>query len=253
MVAEFEPREAALTAPDHVAIIMDGNGRWATNRGLPRSQGHRKGVEAVRRAVRAADEIGIKTLTLFAFSSENWNRPKSEVKELLRLLKFFIRRDLADLHKEGVRISIIGARHNVPDDILRLLEEAENLTRDNSNTRLVIAFNYGARDEMARVAQAIARRVEDGELRSDQIDEHIIASHLDTAGWADPDLIIRTSGEQRLSNFLLWQAAYSEFVFLDCLWPDFEQAHLEDAIAQFNRRTRRFGGLVQDDEAQRRA
>ncbi|MEL7272433.1 MAG: isoprenyl transferase [Pseudomonadota bacterium] len=253
MAAEFEPQEGALNAPDHVAIIMDGNGRWATSRGLPRSQGHRKGVEAVRRAVRAAGEMGIKTLTLFAFSSENWNRPKSEVNELLRLLKFFIRRDLADLHKEGVRISIIGARHNVPEDILRLLEEAENLTRANTNTRLVIAFNYGARDEMARVAQAIARRVEDGELRSDQIDEHMISGHLDTADWADPDLIIRTSGEQRLSNFLLWQAAYSEFVFLDCLWPDFERAHLEEAVAQFNRRTRRFGGLVAGDGAQRRA
>lgn len=249
-VAENDMKDAHA-APDHVAIIMDGNGRWATNRGLPRSQGHRKGVEAVRRAVRAAGEMGIKTLTLFAFSSENWNRPKSEVNELLRLLKFFIRRDLADLHKEGVRISIIGARHNVPEDILRLLEEAENLTRDNARTRLVIAFNYGARDEMARVTQAIARRVEDGELRSDQIDEHIIASHLDTASWSDPDLIIRTSGEQRLSNFLLWQAAYSEFVFLDCLWPDFERAHLEDAVQRFNRRTRRFGGVLEDDDAQK--
>lgn len=243
MQAEDPNTVAHSDVPKHVAIIMDGNGRWAEARGIPRGQGHRKGVEAVRRAVRAAGELGIKTLTLFAFSSENWKRPKAEVSDLLGLLKLFIRRDLADLHKENVKITIIGARGNVPDDILPLLEDAEHVTRNNTSTRLVIAFNYGGRDEIARATRVLAERVSKGEIAAEDITTDLIAQTLDTAEWDDPDLIIRTSGEKRLSNFLLWQAAYSEFVFLDCLWPDFEGRHLEEAIGEFQQRTRRFGGL----------
>ncbi len=235
---------ADMQVPEHVAIIMDGNGRWAQKRGLPRSHGHRKGVEAVRAAVRAAGELGIKTLTLFSFSSENWTRPEAEVNELMGLLKLFIRRDLADLHKENVRVSIIGARHNIPSDILPLLEEAENLTRNNMDTRLVIAFNYGSRDEIVRAARKLAEQARDGDVDPDTISDDDFASALDTADWSDPDLIIRTSGEKRLSNFLLWQAAYAEFVFLDCLWPDFNKATLEQALAEYNNRSRRYGGLV---------
>ncbi len=233
-----------FAVPEHVAIIMDGNGRWAQARGLPRSAGHRKGVEAVRAAVRAAGELGIKTLTLFSFSSENWSRPVEEVNELMGLLKVFIRRDLADLHRENVRVSIIGSRDNIPSDILPLLDEAESLTRENTATRLVIAFNYGARDEITRAARVIAQQVADGECNPDDITSEQFASALDTADWSDPELIIRTSGEQRLSNFLLWQAAYAEFVFLDCLWPDFDKAQFEKAIANYRSRDRRFGGLV---------
>ncbi|MGI9355605.1 MAG: isoprenyl transferase [Rhizobiaceae bacterium] len=229
--------------PGHVAIIMDGNGRWAQARGLPRSHGHKKGVEAVRAAVRAAGELGITTLTLFSFSSENWSRPESEINDLMGLLKLFIRRDLADLHKENVRVCIIGARDNVPGDILPLLEEAENLTRNNTSTRLVIAFNYGAQDEIARAARHLAQQAVDGDLDPADIDADMIAGSLDTGGWRDPDLIIRTSGEKRLSNFLLWQAAYSEFVFLDCLWPDFDRTELERALAEYASRNRRFGAV----------
>ncbi|MDD9909699.1 MAG: isoprenyl transferase [Ahrensia sp.] len=229
--------------PEHVAIIMDGNGRWAQARGLPRTQGHRKGVEAVRAAVRAAGELGIRTLTLFSFSSENWSRPESEINDLMGLLKLFIRRDLADLHKENVRVCVIGARHNVPDDILPLLEDAENLTRENTATRLVIAFNYGGRDDIVRAARRLGRQVAAGTLDPDAIDAKALAGALDTADWRDPDLIIRTSGEKRLSNFLMWQAAYSEFVFLDCLWPDFDKAAFEAAIVEYASRTRRFGAV----------
>ena len=240
---------APLKAPAHVAIIMDGNGRWAQARGLPRTAGHKQGVEAVRRAVRAAGEMGVQTLTLFAFSSENWTRPEPEVGELMGLLKLFIRRDLAELHRENVRISIIGERESVPSDILPLLLKAETLTRDNTGCRLVIAFNYGARDELTRATRAIARAVAAGDLSPDAIDSETIRRHLDTSGWSDPDLIIRTSGEQRLSNFLLWQAAYSEFVFLDCMWPDFDAAALAEAVALYHARDRRFGGVRAEAEA----
>ena len=230
--------------PKHVAIIMDGNGRWAQARGLPRSKGHRKGVEAVRATVRAAADLNIETLTLFSFSSENWSRPADEVSDLMGLLKMFIRRDLADLHRENVRVSIIGSKQNIPGDILPLLDEAEKLTCNNTSTRLVIAFNYGGRDEIARAMRTIAQQVVDGSLPVDQIDGAAISASLDTADWSDPELIIRTSGEQRLSNFLLWQAAYSELVFLDCLWPDFTKTHLEQALAEYCNRDRRFGGLI---------
>jgi undecaprenyl diphosphate synthase len=232
--------------PQHVAIIMDGNGRWAHARGLPRSIGHRRGVEAVRQAVRTAGDLGIDYLTLFAFSSENWRRPQEEVDELMGLLKHFIRRDLADLHKEGVRVRVIGARDNLSADIRSLLEEAENLTRANERQTLVVAFNYGARDEVARAVRRVATKFAAGEVPLEALTADYLDSHLDTAGIPDPDLIIRTSGELRLSNFLLWQAAYSEFVFLPCLWPDFDRKAFEEAIAQYASRERRYGGLSRE-------
>ncbi|WP_454849335.1 isoprenyl transferase [Rhizobium binxianense] len=234
---------AFLTVPEHVAIIMDGNGRWAKQRGLPRSMGHRKGVETVRETVRAAAAAGIKYLTLFAFSSENWRRPEAEVSDLLGLLKAFIRRDLAELHRENVRVRVIGDRHSLRSDILGLLLEAEETTRDNTSLTLVIAFNYGSRDEIARATASLARDVEEGRLRAQDITPALIDARLDTAGIPDPDLIIRTSGEERLSNFLLWQAAYSEFVFVPEYWPDFSREIFYSALEKFASRDRRFGGL----------
>ncbi|MBB4326904.1 undecaprenyl diphosphate synthase [Rhizobium leguminosarum] len=232
-----------MTVPEHVAIIMDGNGRWAKQRGLPRTMGHRKGVEAVRETVRAAGAAGIKYLTLFAFSSENWRRPEAEVSDLLGLLKAFIRRDLAELHRQNVRIKVIGDRHSLRSDILGLLLEAEETTKDNTSLTLVIAFNYGSRDEIARAVVSLARDVEAGRLRAQDITPALINARLDTAGIPDPDLIIRTSGEERLSNFLLWQAAYSEFIFLPEYWPDFSPEIFRSALETFASRDRRFGGL----------
>ena len=231
------------SVPEHVAIIMDGNGRWAKQRGLPRTMGHRKGVEAVREVVRAAGDRGVRYLTLFAFSSENWRRPETEVSDLMGLLKAFIRRDLAELHRENVRIRVIGDRDNLASDILKLLLEAEETTRSNTALTLVIAFNYGSRDEIARVAARLAREVAAGRLRADAIDAEMMNSHMDTAGIPDPDLIIRTSGEERLSNFLLWQGAYSELMFVPEYWPDFNRALFYRALEQFALRERRFGGL----------
>ncbi|MCQ2004301.1 isoprenyl transferase [Rhizobium sp. NRK18] len=231
--------------PEHVAIIMDGNGRWANARGLTRTMGHRKGVEAVRDAVRAAGRLGIRYLTLYAFSSENWRRPETEINDLLGLLKLFIRRDLAELHNENVRIRIIGDRTGLRGDILPLLLEAEETTRNNSGLTLVIAFNYGSRDEITRAVVSLAKDVEEGLLSADRITADLISSRLDTAGIPDPDLIIRTSGEERLSNFLLWQAAYSELVFIPEFWPDFTEALLVEALKKFAMRNRRFGALAE--------
>ncbi|RIY01566.1 isoprenyl transferase [Aureimonas flava] len=235
--------EDQVRHPKHVAIIMDGNGRWAKARGLPRTMGHRRGVEAVRQAVRTARELGIEYLTLFAFSSENWKRPQEEVGEILRLLKFFIRRDLAELHREGVRVRVIGERNSLPADIRHLLEEAEELTVDNDRNTLLVAFNYGARDEIARAMRRIAEKLVAGETTVDAVTPELLDAHLDTAGIPDPDLIIRTSGELRLSNFLLWQAAYSEFAFLPCYWPDFDEAIFAETVREYSLRDRRFGGL----------
>ncbi len=229
--------------PQHVAIIMEGNGRWANQRGLPRTIGHSKGVEAVRETVRAAGEAGVKYLTLFAFSSENWSRPESEVNDLLGLLRRFIRRDLAELHRENVRICVIGERENLRSDILPLLLEAEETTRHNTALTVIIAFNYGARNEIARAVARLARDVEAGMLKASEINEEMISRTLDTAGFPDPDLIIRTSGEERLSNFLLWQAAYSELVFVPDYWPDFDRKLFDEALRIFAARDRRFGGL----------
>lgn len=229
--------------PQHVAIIMDGNGRWANKRGLPRTIGHSKGVEAVRETVNAAAEAGVKYLTLFAFSSENWSRPEAEVTDLLGLLRRFIRRDLAELHRENVRIRIIGERENLRSDILPLLLEAEETTRHNTALTLVIAFNYGSRNEIARAVARLVQEVEAGRLKASDIDADAIGRNLDTSDIPDPDLIIRTSGEERLSNFLLWQAAYSELVFLPEYWPDFDRNLFFDALKIFASRDRRFGGL----------
>jgi undecaprenyl diphosphate synthase len=230
--------------PRHVAIIMDGNGRWAAGRGLPRVEGHRRGVEALRRTVRAASDLGISVLTIFSFSSENWSRPQSEIRDLLSLLRRFIRNDLADLHKSNVRVRIIGERDDLSRDIRSLLEEAEGLTRANTGLILVVAFNYGARQEIARAARRLASEVAQGQLSADAITPELLAERLDTSDLPDPDVIIRTSGEQRLSNFLLWQSAYSELVFVSINWPDFDRAALEGAIAEYRRRERRFGGLI---------
>jgi undecaprenyl diphosphate synthase len=244
---EAQAPNIAGTIPDvprHVAIIMDGNGRWAASRGLPRVEGHRRGVEALRKTVRAAGDMGIQCLTIFSFSSENWQRPPSEIRDLMGLLRRFIRNDLAELHASGVRVRVIGERDNLDPDIRHLLEEAEQLTRNNTNLLLVVAFNYGARDEIARAVRRIAARTAAGELKPEAITEDMIGQNLDAPDIADPDLIIRTSGEQRLSNFLLWQAAYSELVFSPVYWPDFDRATLEAAIEEYRRRERRFGGLI---------
>jgi undecaprenyl diphosphate synthase len=231
-------------SPRHVAIIMDGNGRWAAARGLPRVEGHRRGVEALRKTVRAANELGISILTIFSFSSENWSRPQSEIRDLLGLLRRFIRNDLVDLHKNNIRVRVIGERDDLDPDIRRLLQEAEDLTRGNDGFTLVVAFNYGARQEIARAARRLATEVAEGRLAASDITPELLARHLDAPDIPDPDVIIRTSGEQRLSNFLLWQSAYSELVFVPINWPDFDRAALEGAIAEYRRRERRFGGLI---------
>jgi undecaprenyl diphosphate synthase len=231
-------------SPRHVAIIMDGNGRWAAARGLPRVEGHRRGVEALRKTVRAANELGISFLTIFSFSSENWSRPPSEIRDLLGLLRRFIRNDLVDLHKSNVRVRVIGERDDLDPDIRNLLREAEDLTRGNDGFTLVVAFNYGARQEIARAARRLVSEVAAGRLEASAITPELLSRHLDAPDIPDPDVIIRTSGEQRLSNFLLWQSAYSELVFVPVNWPDFDRAALEGAIAEYRRRERRFGGLI---------
>ncbi|MDP2622035.1 MAG: isoprenyl transferase [Hyphomicrobiales bacterium] len=231
-------------APRHVAIIMDGNGRWALGRGLSRSQGHRRGVEAVRRIVRAAQPLGIEYLSLYAFSSENWSRPAEEVRELMGLIKRFIRQDLAELHEAGVRVRVIGARDNLGPDLRKLIEDSEALTRDNRGMTLIVAFNYGSKDEIARAMRRIADEVLSGAVRPDEITPAFLDAHLDTAGVPEPDLLVRTSGEQRLSNFMLWQCAYTELIFVDALWPDFTGETLQQAIDEYHRRERRFGGVT---------
>lgn len=238
-----------MANPAHIAIIMDGNGRWAKARGLPRSAGHRAGVEALRRTVRAANDLGIEYLTVYAFSSENWSRPQAEVNDLLGLLKLFVRRDLAEMHKAGIRVRMIGDRASLAPDIFALIEEAENLTRVNTAMTLVIAFNYGSRDEITRAVRTLARRVEAGQIAPDDITTQTISLALDTCDFPDPDLVIRTSGELRISNFLLWQAAYAEFIFSPHYWPDFSEAHLRQAIEEYAQRDRRFGGVGSRDMA----
>jgi undecaprenyl diphosphate synthase len=229
--------------PRHIAIIMDGNGRWAKRRSLPRSAGHKQGVEAIRRTVRASLEIGIEHLTLYSFSSENWSRPADEVKYLLTLLRRFVHQDVSELHAAGVKVNVIGNRENLAKDLVGLIEQSEKMTEGNSAMTLNMAFNYGSRDEITRAARHLACEVAAGRLDPDLIDETSISNVIDTAGIPDPDLVIRTSGEQRLSNFLLWQCAYAELVFFDEHWPDFSSEHLERAIGVFNTRERRFGGV----------
>ena len=230
--------------PQHVAIIMDGNGRWAEARGLPRVAGHRAGVEAVRRAVKAAGELGIRYLTIYSFSTENWSRPLSEVAFLMGLIRRFIQQDLAEMHAAGVRIRIIGERDRVEPDLLALMDDAVATTASNTGLNLNICFNYGARGELAKAARRLAEDVAAGRLAPSDITPDRLEAALDTFGIPDPELLIRTSGEMRVSNFLLWQLAYTEFVFLDTYWPDFNKDSLEQAIHQFHTRSRRFGGLA---------
>ncbi len=231
-----------MPPPRHVAIIMDGNGRWAEAQNLPRKMGHREGVEAVRRTVQAAIEQKIPYLTIYSFSSENWSRPQAEINDLLGLMKLFIRRDLTKLHDANVRIIIIGERTGFDAELMKMIEESSIKTRNNTGLTLVIAFNYGSRFEITKAARELAREVKIGTLNPEDITPERLGSRLDTTGIPDPDLLIRTSGEMRLSNFLLWQCAYTEFVFLDVNWPDFNATHLSQAIAQYRARDRRFGG-----------
>lgn len=235
--------------PRHIAIIMDGNGRWAAERGLPRAIGHRSGVDAVRRTVRASIDLGVPYLTIYSFSSENWTRPPDEIDDLMGLMRRFIRRDLAELHQSNVRIRVIGERNRVDPKMMKLIDEAVELTQHNTALTLVIAFNYGSRIEIAKAARRLAEDVAAGRITSADITPERLDAALDTYGIPDPDLIIRTSGEMRLSNFLLWQAAYAELVFVDAYWPDFGRELMEKAIAEFHQRTRRFGGLSQRSRA----
>ncbi|HVH81995.1 MAG TPA: isoprenyl transferase [Stellaceae bacterium] len=230
--------------PRHIAIIMDGNGRWAQARGLPRIAGHRRGAEAVRRTIVAAAELGIPYLTLFGFSSENWKRPLSEVDDLMGLLRHYLRGEIAELHRNGVRLRVIGDRTRLAPDIVTLIANAEALTRDNLGVNLTIALSYGGRAEIIAAMRALATKAASGELVPDAIDEAVIGQHLFTADIPDPDLLIRTSGEQRISNFLLWQCAYAELVFTKTLWPDFGRDDLEHAIADYGGRERRYGASI---------
>jgi undecaprenyl diphosphate synthase len=228
--------------PRHVAIIMDGNGRWAKARGLPRAAGHRQGAEAARKVLRAAGEAGVECLTLYAFSSENWRRPEDEINDLMGLLRFYITRELDALHREGVRLKILGDHNAFQPDIAKLVDQAVTRTAGNRRMTLAIALNYGARAELVQAARRLAERVRSGEIGPDQIDEAMVEGALDTADLPPLDLLIRTSGEQRLSNFLLWQAAYAELLFVDTLWPDFDGDSVRSALADYAGRERRFGG-----------
>jgi undecaprenyl diphosphate synthase len=230
-----------LAPPRHVAIIMDGNGRWAKKRLLPKIAGHKKGVKVVRKSIQAAKDMGVKYLTLYAFSSENWNRPHEEVNALMGLLQHYLKKEVKELHEKDIKITFIGDRSRLNGAIISLIEESEEKTRNNTTLELIIAMNYGGQAEIVRATKLIAEKVKLGEISSDDITEEMIHDHLYTANIPDPDLIIRTSGEQRLSNFLLWQAAYSEFVFMDLLWPDFTEDSLAEAIKEYHKRDRRYG------------
>jgi len=229
-------------APRHVAIIMDGNGRWAANRGLPRVAGHKAGAEAVRRAMQSAVDNGVEVLTLYAFSSENWRRSTEEIADLTGLMRFYLERELNSLMKEGVRLRLIGDYSAFGPDLVARLERAVEHTADNKRLTLVVALNYGSRAEIAAAARAVAKKAASGEIEAEHIDEQSIASELETKGLPELDLLIRTSGEVRLSNFLLWQAAYAELLFLDTLWPDFDEQAFAEALQKFAARQRRFGG-----------
>lgn len=226
----------------HIAIIMDGNGRWAKRKHLPRAMGHKKGVEAVRQIVRDAGEMGIKALTLYAFSSENWNRPEDEVSDLMGLLRQYIQSDLNEFLENGVRLQVIGNYQALAPDIVSMINDALEKTAKNEKMTVAVALNYGAQDELVRATQKLAQLAEDGDVEPDKITGEHIAENLDTAGLPPLDLLIRTSGELRLSNFLLWQSAYSELYFTDTLWPDFDKKELEKALQSFGERDRRYGG-----------
>ena len=243
--ASADPRPAGGDAavPRHVAIIMDGNGRWAKARGLPRAAGHRQGAEAARKVLRAAGEAGVECLTLYAFSSENWRRPESEINDLMGLLRFYMKSELGALHKEGIRLRVIGDHSAFQPDVVRMIDDALVLTAANRRMTLAIALNYGARAELSKAARSLASRVAAGEIAAEAIDEAMFDAELDTRELPPLDLLIRTSGECRLSNFLLWQSAYAELLFVDTLWPDFDGDAFRAALADFAGRQRRYGGL----------
>jgi len=236
-----EDSEGGSAVPRHIAIIMDGNGRWAKARGLPRTAGHREGAEALRRVVRSAAELGVGYLTVFGFSSENWKRPAAEVTDLMGLLRLYLRREIAEIDRNGVRLRVIGDRSRLSADINRLIEDAEEQTAANQRLTLTVALSYGGRAEIVQAAQRLAKAVLAGALKAEDIDEDIVRRSLFTADMPDPDLVIRTSGEKRISNFLLWQSAYAEYVFTDTFWPDFSGDHLKSAIVEFGGRKRRYG------------
>lgn len=227
--------------PVHVAIIMDGNGRWAKRRNLPRTAGHKRGAGAVKTAIKSAVSAGVSYLTLYGFSSENWKRPDAEVSDLMGLLRFYLKNEIKILHKEGVKFQVIGDRTRLGKDIVNLIDEAEELTRNNERLHLTIALSYGGRAEITDAARMLAEKVQNGELSPNDIDEGAFADCLYTRNIPDPDILIRTSGEQRISNFLLWQLAYSEFIFIDTLWPDFSKEDFYSAIETFQGRERRYG------------
>ncbi len=235
-----QPKEDNLP-PNHVAIIMDGNGRWARARGLPNIEGHRQGAEAVRAATEAAIRNSIRYLTLYGFSSENWNRPRGEVDSLMGLLRRYLRGEISELHKNGIRLRVIGDRTQLSDEIVRLIEKSEEQTAKNTELDLILALSYGGRDEITEAARRLSKKVLAGELTPDSITGDEFAICLETADIPDPDLLIRTSGEKRISNFLLWQLAYAEFVFLDTLWPEFSGQHFKQALSEFWSRERRYG------------
>ncbi len=236
------PENTEKNTLNHVAIIMDGNGRWARSRGLPRTAGHKQGAEAVRRIAKAAGELGVQYLTLFGFSSENWSRPESEIKDLMNLLRHYLRGETAELHKNGACLKVIGNRERLDDDIVRMIENAEELTEENDKITVVIALNYGGRDDIVQAVKRLHNAHIDEKLAEETIEAQL-PGFLMTQGIPDPDLLIRTSGEQRISNFLLWQCAYSELYFTDTLWPDFDKSDLQAAIEDFSSRERRFGAL----------
>lgn len=230
------------STPAHLALIMDGNGRWAKSRGLPRVEGHRRGADSVRTAISCCIKYGVRYLTLYSFSSENWKRPAQEVDDLMGLLRRYLQSEIAELHKNGVRLRVIGDRTALGRDIISLIDDAEGLTKNNQTLDLIVALSYGGRAEIANAARRVAQDVAAGKIAIEDIDEETVAAHLETVDIPDPDIMVRTSGEQRISNFLLWQMAYTEFVFLDTLWPDFSEKDFVQVISEFQRRERRFGG-----------
>ena len=238
------PKDAIGKRAEHVAIVMDGNGRWAKMRGLPRLAGHKRGVETVRNIVEACPDFGVKYLTLFAFSTENWKRSDEEISGLMQLFRNYMAREAERLIGSDVRLRFLGNRSRLPDDILNMMNDLEERTKDRTKFGLNIALNHGGRDEITRATQRLAQKVALGELNADDITEELVAQHLDTAGLPDPDIVIRTSGEYRISNFLLWQAAYAEYEFVDALWPDFTDKMLGEILERFGTRERRYGAAV---------
>lgn len=248
MAKKIDVDLSQLNVPKHVAIILDGNGRWAKKKHMPRKYGHLQGAKAVEQICEDADSIGIKYLTVYAFSTENWNRPEDEVKALMKLLRNYLKDCIKRANNNNMRVRVIGEKSRLSDDIRERIEELEKVTAGNTGLNFTIAINYGSKDEMIRAMRKIATEVKEGKLLPEEIDENLFADNLDTAGIPEPDLLIRTSGEERISNFLLWQIAYSEFYFTDVLWPDFDKAELIKAVQKYSQRDRRFGKVKEVDD-----